>query len=228
MDVERGVASSRSADRLADPVIARRALAAHRGRHSRHGPVRLSCRGERRHRHHHRRGGGQGPRPGDPQPVRDARGRPRRDDRGDLDGVSPRGRGRRALPRRSSPSWASPTVRPLHAVTRPQANDETAALAVRDATGVFLTGGNQLRLSSTIGGTRLADAMLERFRQGAVVAGHVRRRVGDVVAHDRVRGVGRDAEAPDGPDRGRPRDAARRHRRPALPAAEPARAGCCR
>src|SRR3712207_8785853 len=40
-------------------------------------------------------------------------------------------------------------VRPLHAMTRPQANDETAALAVRDATGVFLTGGNQLRLSST-------------------------------------------------------------------------------
>ena len=56
-------------------------------------------------------------------------------------------------------------------MTRPQANDETAALAVRDATGVFLTGGNQLRLSSTIGGTRLADAMLERFRHGAVVAG---------------------------------------------------------
>ena len=62
-------------------------------------------------------------------------------------------------------------VRPLHAMTRPKANDESAALAVRDATGVFLTGGNQLRLSSTIGGTRLADAMLERFRHGAVMAG---------------------------------------------------------
>ena len=62
-------------------------------------------------------------------------------------------------------------VRPLHAVTRPQANDETSALAVRDATGIFLTGGNQLRLASTIGGTRLADAILERFRHGAVVAG---------------------------------------------------------
>jgi cyanophycinase len=62
-------------------------------------------------------------------------------------------------------------VRPLHAITRPQANDETSALAIRDATGIFLTGGNQLRLSSTIGGTRLADAVLERFRHGAVVAG---------------------------------------------------------
>jgi cyanophycinase len=63
------------------------------------------------------------------------------------------------------------SVRPLHAVTRAQANDEGAAHAVRDASGIFLTGGNQLRLSSTIGGTRLADAILERFRRGAVVAG---------------------------------------------------------
>ena len=61
-------------------------------------PRPLSCRGERRHRHHHRRGGGQGPGPGDPQPVRDARGRPGRDDRGHLDRELPRGGGRRALP----------------------------------------------------------------------------------------------------------------------------------
>jgi cyanophycinase len=63
------------------------------------------------------------------------------------------------------------TVRPLHAMTRAQANDETFARSVSDATGIFLTGGNQLRLSSTIGGTRLADAILERFREGAVIAG---------------------------------------------------------
>jgi cyanophycinase len=62
-------------------------------------------------------------------------------------------------------------VRTVHAVTRAQANDETSALAMRDATGIFMTGGNQLRLSSTIGGTRLADAVLHQFRQGAVVAG---------------------------------------------------------
>ena len=63
------------------------------------------------------------------------------------------------------------TVRPLHAMTRAQANDETFARAVRDATGIFLTGGNQLRLSSTLGGTRLAEAVLERFQHGAVIAG---------------------------------------------------------
>jgi cyanophycinase len=62
-------------------------------------------------------------------------------------------------------------VRPLHVVTRPHANDDTVALALHDATGVFLTGGNQLRLSSTIGGTRLAEAMVTRFRGGAVMAG---------------------------------------------------------
>ena len=62
-------------------------------------------------------------------------------------------------------------VHPLHASTRTQANDESAARAVHDATGVFLTGGNQLRLSSTIGGTRLAGAILAQFEAGATVAG---------------------------------------------------------
>ena len=62
-------------------------------------------------------------------------------------------------------------VQPLHAMTRAQSNDATSARAVSDATGIFLTGGNQLRLSSTIGGTRLAEAVMERFRHGAVVAG---------------------------------------------------------
>jgi cyanophycinase len=65
----------------------------------------------------------------------------------------------------------APDVRPLHAVTRIQANDESVAAAVQEATGIFMTGGNQLRLSSMIGGTRLAEAILARFRDGAVVAG---------------------------------------------------------
>ena len=64
-----------------------------------------------------------------------------------------------------------PTVRPIHAVTRAQANDAGVARVVSDATGIFLTGGNQVRLSSTIGGTRLADTITDRFRHGAVVAG---------------------------------------------------------
>ena len=56
-------------------------------------------------------------------------------------------------------------------MTRAQANDDHNARFVRDSTGVFLTGGNQLRLSSTIGGTNLAQAILERHRHGTVIAG---------------------------------------------------------
>jgi cyanophycinase len=62
-------------------------------------------------------------------------------------------------------------VHPIHALTRVQANDERHAAVVRDATGVFLTGGNQLRLSSTIGGTAIAQAILDRHRHGSVIAG---------------------------------------------------------
>ena len=62
-------------------------------------------------------------------------------------------------------------VRPIHAVTRAEANDEANAYALRDATGIFLTGGNQLRLSSTIGGTLIAHIIQERHAAGAVVAG---------------------------------------------------------
>jgi cyanophycinase len=62
-------------------------------------------------------------------------------------------------------------VDPILAQARPAANDETLARVVDDATGVFLTGGNQLRLSSTIGGTRLSRAIEERSHAGAVVAG---------------------------------------------------------
>ena len=63
------------------------------------------------------------------------------------------------------------SVETIHATTRAEANDEANARAVLDATGIFLTGGNQLRLSATIGGTRLAQAILERHRAGVVVAG---------------------------------------------------------
>ena len=62
-------------------------------------------------------------------------------------------------------------TQPIHTTTRAQCSDPLAVRAVRDATGVFLTGGNQLRLSSVIGGTPLARAIAKRHREGAVVAG---------------------------------------------------------
>jgi cyanophycinase len=62
-------------------------------------------------------------------------------------------------------------VHPIGAQTRAEANDPAVAAVLDDATGIFMTGGNQLRLSSTIGGTVLARAILDRHRAGAVVAG---------------------------------------------------------
>jgi cyanophycinase len=62
-------------------------------------------------------------------------------------------------------------VQPIHAMTRPHANDKQQARLVSQATGIFMTGGNQLRLSSTIGGTALAQAIVQRHAEGAVVAG---------------------------------------------------------
>jgi len=62
-------------------------------------------------------------------------------------------------------------VYPIHTTTRAQCAEPTAVRSVTEATGVFLTGGNQLRLSSTIGGTPLAQAIVRRHREGAVVAG---------------------------------------------------------
>jgi cyanophycinase len=64
-----------------------------------------------------------------------------------------------------------PDVRGLRPLTREDANDPDAAAAVADATGIFMTGGNQLRLSSVIGGTALGRAILDRHKHGAIVAG---------------------------------------------------------
>ena len=73
-------------------------------------------------------------------------------------------------------------VKTIHAVTRAQANDESAVAAIHDATGVFMTGGNQLRLSSTIGGTRLGRRGAGPVPQGRRRRGHERRGLGDVLA----------------------------------------------
>jgi cyanophycinase len=59
-------------------------------------------------------------------------------------------------------------IRPL---TREQANAPEAYLPFKDATGVFLTGGNQLRLVTVVGATRLEDALVSAHDRGAVVGG---------------------------------------------------------
>ncbi|TMD65565.1 MAG: cyanophycinase [Chloroflexi bacterium] len=63
------------------------------------------------------------------------------------------------------------TVTGLRPETREEANDPQTVAALAGATGIFMTGGNQLRLSSVIGGTKLGAAILDAHGQGAVVAG---------------------------------------------------------
>lgn len=54
---------------------------------------------------------------------------------------------------------------------REDANDEAMAQAIRESTGIFMTGGNQMRLAGILRGTRAAEAILERQRDGIPVAG---------------------------------------------------------
>jgi cyanophycinase len=55
--------------------------------------------------------------------------------------------------------------------SRDQAHDPVLVKALDEATGIFMTGGNQLKLSAIICGTPLGDAIVEAHRRGAVVAG---------------------------------------------------------
>jgi cyanophycinase len=54
---------------------------------------------------------------------------------------------------------------------REDANGDAPVEMLNEATGIFLTGGNQIRLSSIVGGTRTAELVRERNEAGAIVAG---------------------------------------------------------
>jgi cyanophycinase len=55
--------------------------------------------------------------------------------------------------------------------SREDANSEELSALVKDATGIFLTGGNQMRLSAMIGGTRFEQEVREANESGVIVAG---------------------------------------------------------
>jgi cyanophycinase len=55
--------------------------------------------------------------------------------------------------------------------TRAEADEPGLAAAVEQATGVFMTGGNQMKLSTALGGTRLGAAIRAAHQSGAVVGG---------------------------------------------------------
>jgi cyanophycinase len=64
-----------------------------------------------------------------------------------------------------------PEVRGLRPETRAEADDPMAAALLEEVTGVFMTGGNQAKLSSTLAGTRLGEAIRRAYDLGAVVGG---------------------------------------------------------
>jgi cyanophycinase len=54
---------------------------------------------------------------------------------------------------------------------RAQANDEKIVKRLEDADLIFLTGGDQLRLTTIIGGSRLFSVIHDRLESGALIAG---------------------------------------------------------
>jgi cyanophycinase len=62
-------------------------------------------------------------------------------------------------------------VVPIRPASRDDAHDPALVERLAGATGIFLTGGNQLKLSSVICGTPLGAAIVDAHRRGVVVAG---------------------------------------------------------
>jgi cyanophycinase len=63
------------------------------------------------------------------------------------------------------------TVRGLMVLGRPDAEDETNAAVVRTSRFIYLGGGSSMHLRSVLKGSRLWEALLDAWRDGAVVAG---------------------------------------------------------
>jgi cyanophycinase len=55
--------------------------------------------------------------------------------------------------------------------SREDAHDPELVARLAGATGIFMTGGNQLKLSALVSGTPLADAIVDAHERGVVVAG---------------------------------------------------------
>ena len=62
-------------------------------------------------------------------------------------------------------------VKVLRIDQRAEAEDPAALTAIAESTGVFLTGGDQLRLSTTLGGTGVARLLRRRNAAGVPIAG---------------------------------------------------------
>jgi cyanophycinase len=59
----------------------------------------------------------------------------------------------------------------LNISTREEANDSRAIKCIDEATGIFFTGGDQLRITSLLGGTGVYEKLHEAYKRGVVIAG---------------------------------------------------------
>jgi cyanophycinase len=59
----------------------------------------------------------------------------------------------------------------LRPESRTEAEDPTLAAALDDVDGVFMTGGNQLKLTQVVGGTAFGEAVRSAYLRGALVGG---------------------------------------------------------
>lgn len=66
---------------------------------------------------------------------------------------------------------AGPDVQIVHPPTRAAASSPELVATIDAATGVFMTGGSQLKLSQNVVGTPVGDAIHRAYRRGAVIAG---------------------------------------------------------
>lgn len=62
-------------------------------------------------------------------------------------------------------------VQILNINSREEANRAENADVIRNSTGLFFTGGDQLRITSILGGTRVCAAMQEAYQKGVAIAG---------------------------------------------------------
>ena len=97
---------------------------------------------------------------------------------------------------------------------------------LEEATGIFFTGGNQLRLTTLLGGTPVAKLIRTRNAQRRHRRRHQRRRQHPERAHDRVRRRGLVGDLGQRAARAGPRAHQPLHHRPAFPRSATASAAC--
>ena len=107
--------------------------------------------------------------------------------RGDPDRVLAGPGDRRRVRRRCSSGSAPSEVLRRAPRTRAEASSPELVGQLDRATGIFMTGGNQLKLSTVIAGTPFGEAIVAAHGRGVTIGGHVGWRQHPVLAHGRFR-----------------------------------------